>query len=397
LNEPEDRPGQRDGDRERDVLALNSGSSSLKFGLYRVCSGNATRLLSGEAEGMGHAESVFRAEDAAGHELLHEAGPLAGPRDALERIRQLLHTSGSPAPQVIGHRIVHGGPALRDHCRIDAAVQRRLEAATAFAPLHMSAALSLIREAEAGFPGLPQVACFDTTFHRDMPEIARTLPLPAALREQGIRRYGFHGLSCESIVRQLTAEAGGMPRRLVIAHLGNGASITAVLDGVSVDTSMGLTPSGGVIMGTRSGDLDPGILIYLAREQHFDSERLEDLVDHRSGLLGLSGQSSDMRELHALAASNADVRLAIRMFCQSVRKQVGAMSIVLDGIDLIVFTGGIGEHDDAVRAEICNGLSSIGIGPVVEGTPADTTARGRVRVLPSLEDEQIALHAWALC
>lgn len=400
MNETEDRP--KDRDRALHVLALNSGSSSLKFGLYRVRVAHATRLVSGEAEGVGQPESTFNADDAGGKALLRETLPLAGPRNVLERIGELLRASRTPAPQAIGHRIVHGGPALREHCRIDADVQRGLEAAAAFAPLHMSAALALIREAEARFPGLPQVACFDTTFHRDMPDVARTLPLPATLRTQGIQRYGFHGLSCESIVRQLAGEAGGVPRRLAIAHLGNGASITAVLDGVSVDTSMGLTPSGGVIMGTRSGDLDPGVLIYLAREKHFDPDGLEDLVDHRSGLLGISGLSSDMRTLHEAAASNADVRLAIRMFCQSVRKQLGATSVVLDGIDLIVFTGGIGEHDAAVRAEICGGLSSIGVDvDATEVGDSDETTRARpsrcrVRVLPSLEDEQIALHAWAL-
>ena len=395
MNEREDRPGAADDALH--VLALNSGSSSLKFGLYRVRAAEVMRLVSGEAEGVGEAESSFQATDGGGHALLRETTALADQRDAVERIVRSLHAARTPSPQVIGHRIVHGGPALREHRRIDASVRRALEAATPFAPLHMAAALSLIREAGACFPGTPQVACLDTTFHRDMPDVARTLPLPAALRAQGIRRYGFHGLSCESIVRQLAAEAGGVPRRLVIAHLGNGASVTAVLDGVSIDTSMGLTPSGGIVMGTRSGDLDPGVLVYLAREKHFDAERLEDLIDHRSGLLGISGSSSDMRALHAAAASDDDARLAIRMFCRSVQKQLGAMSVVLDGIDLIVFTGGIGEHDAAVVAEIRGGLSAIGVDAVdLSGRGASTGARCRVRVLPSLEDEQIALHAWRL-
>jgi len=400
VNEPEERSDI--ADRTLHVLALNSGSSSLKFGVYRVSTTEATRLVSGEAEGMGEPTSSFEAIDAGGRTLLHETGTLSGHRDAIGRIGQLLRDTQTPAPQAIGHRIVHGGPTLRAHCRIDATVQRELEAAAPFAPLHMSAALSLISEATGRFRGLPQVACFDTMFHRDMPDVARTLPLPAVLRAQGIERYGFHGLSCESIVRQLAREATGVPRRLVIAHLGNGASITAVRDGVSIDTSMGLTPSGGVVMGTRSGDLDPGVLVYLAREKRFGPARLEDLVDHRSGLLGISGSSSDMRALHASAATNADARLAIRMFCQSVRKQVGAMSVVLDGVDLIVFTGGIGEHDAAVRAEICGGLSSIGVDMDAaedrHGCRSTNTARSRcrIRVLPSLEDEQIALHAWAL-
>ncbi|MEP7294932.1 MAG: acetate/propionate family kinase [Burkholderiales bacterium] len=388
---------------ELHVLALNSGSSSLKFGLYRVHAAQIERVIDGEAEGIRERRSIFRAQGAGGSSLVHETAPLASQRAAVERIGKLLAESRVPAPQVIGHRIVHGGPALRQHCRMDANVERELEAATALAPLHTPVALSVIRCAQAHFPGLPQVACFDTTFHRAMPDVARALALPAALRDQGIQRYGFHGLSCESIVRQLAGETGGgVPHRLAIAHLGNGASITAVLDGVSVDTSMGLTPSGGVIMGTRSGDLDPGVLVYLARERKFDAAMLEDLVDHRSGLLGISGLSSDMRKLHEAAASNADARLAIRMFCQSVRKQLGAMSVVLDGLDMIVFTGGIGEHDAAVRAAICSGLASIGVGVDaarhhgVGSSQGHSEPRCQVRTLPSLEDEQIALHAWAL-
>jgi acetate kinase len=223
---------------------------------------------------------------------------------------------------------VHGGPKLRQHCLIDDPVVRQLEAATAFAPLHTPAALSVIRFAQEHFPGLPQVACFDTTFHAGLPEVARVLPIAKELKSEGIQRYGFHGLSCDSIVHQL---ANDLPERLVIAHLGNGASVTAVKGGKSIDTSMGLTPTGGVIMGTRSGDLDPGVLVYLMREKKFDAAMLENLVDHRSGLLGISGVGSDMRRLHEAASSNADAQLAIQMFCYSVRKQVAAMIAVLDG------------------------------------------------------------------
>jgi acetate kinase len=256
-----------------------------------------------------------------------------------------------------------------------------------------------MRSARAHFPGTSQVACFDTMFHARMPELARVLPLPAALRSQGIERYGFHGLSCESIVRQLAhAPPGRLPSRLLIAHLGNGASITAVKDGVSIDTSMGLTPSGGLIMGTRSGDLDPGVLVYLAREKRFDAAMLEDLVDHRSGLAGISGLDGDMRTLHEAAPSSADAALAIRMFCYAARKQLAAMWAVLDGVDGIVFTGGIGENDAAVRSEICAGLSSLGVMLDEERHRAlvnpisSAGSRCEVHVLPSLEDEQIALH-----
>ena len=268
--------------------------------------------------------------------------PFPAQREAIVRIGRLLADSKMPAPAAIGHRVVHGGPKLRQHCRIDASVLRQLEAATAFAPLHTPSALSVIRFAQEHFPGIPQVACFDTAFHAELPDVARVLPISKELRLEGIHRYGFHGLSCESIVRQL---ANDLPRRLIIAHLGNGASITAVKSGKSIDTSMGLTPTGGVMMGTRSGDLDPGVLVYLIREKKFDAAMLEELVDHRSGLLGVSGIGGDMRHLHAAATSNADARLAIQMFCYSVSKQVAAMIAALDGVDMIVFTGGIGEND----------------------------------------------------
>ena len=391
-------PGEPCGD-ERTVLALNSGSSSLKFGLYRVGPSGTEVLLSGAAEAIGDQAAAFRAQDASGNTLASEARPLPGQAEAIERIGSLLAGAGMPAPAVIGHRIVHGGPKLRQHCLIDDAVLDQLEAATAFAPLHTPPALSVIRFASEHFPGLPQVACFDTSFHADLPDVARVLPIARALRAEGIQRYGFHGLSCESIVRQLGKD---VPDRLIIAHLGNGASVTAVSRGRSIDTSMGLTPTGGVIMGTRSGDLDPGVLVYLMREKKFDAAMLEDLVDHRSGLLGISGIGSDMRRLHDAAASDADAGLAVRMFCYSVRKQLAAMVAALDGLDLLVFTGGIGEHDAESRAAICDGLSWIGIGldrvrnRAVDNPVDAPGSRCAIRVLPSQEDEQIARHSWAL-
>ena len=224
------------------------------------------------------------------------------------------------------------------------------------------------------FQGIPQIACFDTAFHADLPAVARVLPIAKDLRADGIQRYGFHGLSCKSIVRQL---ADNLPDRLIIAHLGNGASVTAVKNGKSIDTSMGLTPTGGVIMGTRSGDLDPGILVYLMREKQFDAAMLR--VDRRSGLLGVSSIDSDMRRLHHAAASNADARLAIDMFCYSVRKQIAAMIAALDGVDGIVFAGGIGENDAAIRAAICG----VFFGRSLPGRNADLTAKNPISTVSS--------------
>jgi acetate kinase len=389
-----------DAEPELNVLALNSGSSSLKFGLYCVGSSRIERLLSGEAEAIADRCGKFHAEDSRGKRLLSETGPIPSQREAIARIGRLLVDAKMPVPAAIGHRIVHGGPKLRQHCLIDDSVLTQLEAAIAFDPLHMPSALSVIRFAQEHFPGLPQAACFDTTFHAELPAVARVLPIAKELQSEGIQRYGFHGLSCESIVRQL---GSALPNRLVIAHLGSGASVTAVKAGKSIDTSMGLTPTGGVIMGTRSGDLDPGVLVYLMRERKFDAAMLEELVDHRSGLLGISGVGGDMRQLHEAAPSNADARLAIEMFCYSVRKQVVAMIAALGGVDMIVFTGGIGENDTEARTAICSGLTWLGVSVDAarsrsgKNPISELASRCAVYVLPSQEDEQIARHTRVLC
>lgn len=327
------------------VLTLNGGSSSVKYGLYAV--GDAVvELSTGEVEHADVDATVFA-------------------------------EIGGGQPDAIGHRIVHGGIDLFAPVRIDAGVLARLQAATAFAPLHGPASLRMIALAQARYPGVPQIACFDTGFHASLPAIAATLPIPKALRDAGVRRYGFHGLSCESILAQL---GDAVPHRLIIAHLGNGASVTAVLDGHSVDTSMGLTPSGGVVMGTRAGDIDPGLLLYLVRERGLGAAEIETLIDRQSGLLGLSGRSSDLRVLHA--AGDAAATLALAIFCRSVAKQMAGMLVVLGGADLIVFTGGIGEHDAAVRAAISADLAFAG--PIAQ------------RVLPSQENAQIARHVGRL-
>lgn len=379
----------------RTILALNSGSSSLKFGLYRVGPSKIEMLVSGEAESIGEPDAKFHAIDDTGASLFTEKTAIVSQEDAVAFIGKFLAEGKFPEATAVGHRIVHGGPKLLRHCSIDEGVLVQLENAVPFAPLHIPIALSLIRLAQVNFPNRPQVACFDTSFHATLPDVARTLPIPKALRLEGIRRYGFHGLSCESIMQQL---GNNLPERLIVAHLGNGASITAIRNGQSIDTSMGLTPTGGVIMGTRSGDLDPGVLVYLIRKNKLDATRLEEFVDHQSGLLGISGLDGDMRRLHQAASTNDDARLAIEMFCYSVRKQIAAMIAALGGIDLIVFTGGIGENDEVARAMICEGLSWAGIDqPEMRNwIGRDNVADSKMLVLPSREDEQIARHTWAL-
>jgi acetate kinase len=381
------------------VLALNSGSSSLKFGLYRVGPGRITAALTGEAQAIGEPNGGLSARGPDGALVIRDPIPIPTQAEAVRRMAARLREGRLPAPDIVGHRIVHGGPSLRRHCLANAQVLKTLKAAAAFAPLHTPAALSVIRFAEAHFPGVPQALCFDTAFHADMPDIARVLPIDRALTDAGIQRYGFHGLSCESILRQLD---GGGSERLIIAHLGAGASVTAVRSGKSVDTSMGLTPTGGAMMATRSGDLDPGVLLYLLRARKLKAEGLEAEVDRRAGLLGVSGVSGDMRALHEAAASNPDAALAIAMFCASVAKQIAGMVTVLGGADLLVFTGGIGENDLATRAAICARLTWLGVelDPARNKSGANPisrpNARCRVAVLPCREDPEIARHAWAL-
>lgn len=353
------------------VLALNCGSSSLKFGLFQ-CEGDAATLISeGEAEEIGRENSSlwFRA---AGQEKEKKQLKLPDHTTALAHGMDALRRCGAPLPESIGHRFVHGGPHIREHQRATAAVIDELRAAAAFAPLHLPAALSVLEAIGQKLPGVPQMVCLDTAFHRTMPDVSRTFALPAEVRDLGVERYGFHGLSLESILAQLER----IPEKLVVAHLGNGASITAIRSGESIDTSMGLTPTGGVMMGTRCGDLDPGVLVYLTRNGYANPEMLEDLVDHRSGLFGVSGRSSDVRTLLDLRKQDAQVDLALRMFCYQVGKGIVGMAAALGGLDELVFTGGIGEHAAELRDEICCRCAFLG--------------KFQITVFPSQEDLQIA-------
>jgi acetate kinase len=365
------------------VLALNCGSSSLKFALFAVDSKGVEKLIEGEAEAIGTPQAKLSAQPVR-LAPMSDQGALLDHAQAARQIFELLAKEAEAAPTAVGHRIVHGGSAVRHHCLIDVNVLGALEAARSFAPLHAPAALDVVRLAQARFD-CPHVACLDTAFHLGLPEVTRRLPIAAGLQGPGIERYGFHGLSCESIVRQL---GPALPARLVIAHLGSGSSVTAVRAGRSIDTTMGLTPSGGLMMATRSGDLDPGLLIYLIRERRLDVSQLEGMIDRGSGMAGISGLSGDLRVLRG-APDNPAARLAIEMFAYSARKQIAGMVAALEGLDLLVFTGGVGEHDEAMRHSICEGLSWLprmapgsGSGPSAISLPAD-------------EEVQIARHAAA--
>jgi len=354
------------------VLALNCGSSSLKFGIYR-CEEDAVALVAeGEAEEIAGANASFWIKDSEQADKRNQKLALPDHAAALTHALEELKRCGAPEPSAVGHRFVHGGRNVREHQRVTPEVLAKLRSAVDYAPLHLPAALAVLDAVQKTLPNVPQVVCLDTAFHRTMPDVSKTYAFPENVRRMGVERFGFHGLSLESILPQLH----DLPEKLVVAHLGNGASITAIRSGQSIDTSMGLTPTGGVMMGTRCGDLDPGIAVYLMRHGYGDPEALEKLFNKQSGLLGVSGKSSDVRELLSARAADQHADLALRMFCYQVRKTIAAMAAALGGIDALVFTGGIGEHAAEVRNEISSGLPFLG--------------GFKTSVLPSQEDLQIA-------
>jgi acetate kinase len=390
------------------IFVINSGSSSLKFGLFEradsggeaaKATGDVRVVARGSADGIGSDRGKVSLRSADGELLYEQAHAIDDQPHALRLVADLLKSHGLAVPGAIGHRVVHGGPSLTEHQRLTPKVLEQLQAAAHFAPLHVPLELALIRESQRLFPDAAQFACFDTAFHRTLPEAAARFPLPQQFWEAGVRRYGFHGLSCESIVHAL---GKNVPPRLIIAHLGNGASITAVRDGASIDTSMGLTPTGGIIMGTRPGDLDPGVLLHILHTHKDDSTHriyeLGKVLDKQSGLLGISGFASDMRQLREAAAANARARLAIEMFTRVAKKAIAGYVALLGGLDLLVFAGGIGEHDAATRAEICEGLQCVGLALDAEANRQSANNIGgakssmAVNVIPSDEESQIARH-----
>jgi acetate kinase len=356
--------------QETAVLTLNCGSSSLKFGIYFSNGETARAFCEGEAEEIGREKSRFWLE--LDEKRREQELALPDHATALVHALEALKECAAPEPAAVGHRFVHGGPRVREHQRVTPTVMEQLRAAVNYAPLHVPAALSVLEKMQQKLPKVTQVVCMDTAFHQSMPEVSRTYPLPAAIRVLGVERYGFHGLALESVIAQLDP----VPERLVIAHLGNGASITASRNGESIDTTMGLTPTGGVMMGTRCGDLDPGAVIYMMRNGYADPQELETIFDRRSGLLGVSGTTSDVRDLLSARGENKQADLALRMFCYQVRKAIAGMAAALGGLDALAFTGGIGEHADELRAEIYSALEFLG--------------SVRILTLPAQEDLQIA-------
>ena len=386
------------------ILTINSGSSSMKFALYAL--GKTERLvLKGELGRIGVSRGFLEVKDHDNRELTDQKLNLPDHETALKTFFGWMngHEEGKDL-HAVGHRLVHGGTDHVKPQRVSPALIEDLKQLVPLAPDHLPDEIKALEAVHQLFPDLPQVACFDTAFHRCMPQVAERYALPGSLYQEGLRRFGFHGLSCEYILQELAQEAGAPAAsgKLIVAHLGNGASMTAIEGGRSLDTTMGLTPTGGLVMSTRSGDMDPGVIIYLLQEKGMTPEAINQLVNRQAGLLGASGFSPDMQDLLAQRDTKPEAALAVDLFCYQARKFTGALAAALGGIDTFVFTGGIGENSAIIRARICEPLEFLGIrldralnegnSPVISRQDSPIT----VRVMKTNEELMIARHTRAL-
>ncbi len=398
------------------ILVVNSGSSSIKFSMFASDPAGSLSepkcLFDGQVSNIGEPDATLELRGMEGTNLSnrHSAVKASTPEDAMGLVLDAVCQPRMPAVEAVGYRVVHPGPKLHGHQRITAQVLSDLEEAVIFAPLHDPTAIAVIRSGMKRFPHVAHYACFDTTFHRTMPAEATTYPVPQTYRDKGARRYGFHGLSCESIVRRMRIQAHAedieFPQRMVIAHLGSGCSVTALFEGCSVDTTMGLTPTGGVVMETRPGDLDPGLILYLLRQQKGDNRQaasaVETILNRGSGMIALAGMAGDIKEVRQAASKgNAQAVLALKIFTRSVTKAIGGFCWLLGGLDAIAFAGGVGEHDVLTRAEVLGGLESLGISISSSLNEAKASGVRRISaseskiavfVIPAQEDLMIAMH-----
>jgi acetate kinase len=380
------------------ILTINGGSSSIKFALFEA-GDSLRRILEGGIERIGLPEATWRVK---GFNQADNFSRLVPAPDHTAAVGVLMdwieEHSGRDALTAVGHRVVHGGPKYSKPQRITAEMVEELHRLSPFDPEHLPEEILLTEAFHRRFPELPQVACFDTAFHHDLPRVARLLPIPRRFEAQGVRRYGFHGLSYAFLMGELTRLAGtkAAQGRVILAHLGNGASLAAVRDGKSVDTSMSFTPTAGVPMSTRSGDLDPGLVWYLASTEKMSAKQFNEMVNSQSGLLGVSETSSDMHDLLDREAKDTRAAEAVDLFCYQVKKWIGAFAAALGGLDTLVFAGGIGEKAPVVRARICDGLGFLGIeleekrNVANAGVISAAASRVAVRVIHTDEEWMIA-------
>ena len=388
----------------RRVLTLNVGSSSLKAALYDIHSSESL-LMSAVADGIGTAAAALRITNAAAGAAFETQESLATQRDALAALFSYLEQHRwDQGLDIVGHRIVHGGPLYSEPALITEKMVHELTQLLPLDPEHLPNALNAIAFVAARYPTLQQAACFDTAFHRHLPQAARTFALPESFYQEGIRRYGFHGLSYEYALQALRElDASRAAGRVIVAHLGSGASMAAIDAGHCIDTSMGFTPTSGLMMGTRAGDIDPDVILHLIGNKGMSVAQVSTLLHEHSGLLGVSGISSDMRLLLDRQASDPQAAAAVELFCYRAKKYLGAYAAALGGLDALVFTGGIGEHAASVRERICAGLGNLGIqvdsprnqanAAVISSDASPVT----VRVIKTDEGLVIARHAARLC
>jgi len=380
------------------ILTINGGSSSIKFALFEA-GDTLRRILEGGIERIGLPAPTLRVKGVNPGDNYSRSVTAPDHTVAVGILMDWIEErNGRDTLAAVGHRVVHGGPKYSAPQRITAEMVEELRRLSPFDPEHLPEEILLTEAFQRRFPDLPQVACFDTAFHHDMPRVARQLPIPRRYEAQGVRRYGFHGLSYAFLMGELARLAGteAAQGRVILGHLGNGASLAAVRNGKSMDTSMSFTPTAGVPMSTRSGDLDPGLLWYLARTEQMSAKQFNEMVNFHSGLLGVSETSSDMRDL--LDHETQDVRAAeaVALFCYQVKKWIGAFAAALGGLDTLVFAGGIGENAPEVRARICEGLGFLGIdleatrNAANDGVISAATSRVTVRMIHTDEELMIA-------
>jgi len=388
---------------QQSILTVNRGSGTLKAGLYTAARPPAL-VASMKVDRAGTPDARIKIADPSGKALFDSAIKHGATNSDLTAILEWLRENGYAASLVgIGHRLVHGGPRYTESQKITPEVLAELEKIAPLDPDHTPQAIQIIRFFIDRLPETPQVGCFDTAFHVCLPKVARMYALPRRLYDEGVRRYGFHGLSCEYILQQLRAEDPTLAAgRLIVAHLGNGASITAVHQGKSVDTSMGFTPLEGLVMATRSGDIDPAAVIYLQQRDRLSPHEIDTLLNKQSGLLGLSGTSGDMRDLLEKEARDDRAAEAVALFCYRAKKYVGAYAAALGGLDSLIFAGGIGENAPQVRERICSGLEFLGleVDPTLNRSNAPVISSKRshatIQVIKTDEDIVIARHVLAI-
>ncbi len=381
----------------RTLLTINGGSSSIRFALYDLGDDPPQRLLDGKVDRVGLSGTNLTFKNVTKQSQNSHTVGLADDRSAVIVLLDWLETQQAFASvKAVGHRVVHGMTHSEPE-RVTPELVDELHRITPYDPDHLPLEIELIEAFHRRYPSLPQVACFDTAFHRTMPRVASLLPIPRRYEAAGVRRYGFHGLSYEFLLEELgrLGDPAAMKGRIILAHLGNGASLAAVRNGKSIDTSMGFTPTAGLVMSNRSGDLDPGLVSYLARTEQMSASQFQEMVNHASGLLGVSETSSDLRDLLALESSDIRAAEAVALFCYQAKKWIGSFAAALGGLDTLVFAGGIGENAALIRERICDGLGFLGIEldqkRNAKNASLISTDGGRVAVRVVQTDEEIMI------